>query len=247
MPGLRKAIGFALAALTMLVAGPASASDPAFEADVARLRSVLGEVMRLTPEAIARLSVKDATRFVTTTNEVGLVVTHEVAARAKGTSGEEIGKILNAFYADNGLQAMVSPEFSRRLDLLTAKADKKELDASSRVLEARFPAYGNYLRRVRVKDAIARLDRAMKMVASLDAGNGPPKTIPDSVLQGARSAEGVRSAAYANGRFQLVFDDRVVDGGTLELQPIKLTDGKNDLRCVAAPEVQKYLPPTCTR
>jgi len=64
-------------------------------------------------------------------------------------------------------------------------------------------------------------------------------------LQEVSASPGVRSASYADDKFSVVFDDKVVSGGVLELTSIRLPDGRIDWRCATSESMRPFAPPQC--
>jgi hypothetical protein len=57
--------------------------------------------------------------------------------------------------------------------------------------------------------------------------------------------KGVRSASYSRGRFTVVFDERVQDGGAVEVWASPNADGSFDWKCGGSKLQRNFLPPNC--
>lgn len=234
-------------ALALLAYRPALANDVDLDAEVARAKRVVSEVSQLTPEAIARLGSMDATRIVADWESAGVVLSHAVAARTASRSGEDIAKAFKAFMEKNGLMGLTSDELTDRVRKVSARAEPGELDAAIGELESRYVVYADYQKRGRVRGAVGSLIKAMQEVQERKSRNQPVKQIEPATLESARRAKGVQHITYADGRFRIVFNERVVNGATLELELITLGSGKLDWRCLSTPSLDKYLPAACKR
>ncbi|MCC6211338.1 MAG: hypothetical protein IT513_09885 [Burkholderiales bacterium] len=236
---------FAQAALFFLASSVRA--DAELDAEVVRAKRIVAEVSALTPGMISALDSKEATRIAATWERASVALSHAVAARTQASSGQDISATFGTFLESNGLQGLTQDEMLKRVKSIAARADPRELDAAISELEVRFPAYSAYQRRVRVRTVIEKLSPAMKTVEGLRTGGRPLNRLPDSALAGVRAAPGVRSAAYADGRFSVVFDERVAAGGTLDVEIVSLERGKSDWRCAVAPSVEKFAPAACRR
>lgn len=234
-------------AFALLACRPALANDVDLDAEVARAKNVIAEVSQLTPEAIARLGSKDATRIVFGWESAGVVLSHAVAARTVSRSGEDIAKAFRAFMEQNGLLGLTSDDLTDRVRKVSARAEPGELDAALGELESRYVAYADYQKRGRVRGAVGSLAKAMQVVQERKSRNQPVKQIEPATLEGARRAKGVQNVTYADGRFRIVFNERVISGATLDLELITVGGGKLDWRCLSTPSLDKYLPAACKR
>ncbi len=217
----------------MLVAsGPTQAQSQA-QALLSKGREVAQRLRQITPETVKQMPDAQALELFTTAQEVTLAIIHiayKEAAQAQGQEMNEAG--FRRFLSSNGLEYLMPEELQKKVDLLGTRLTANQKDAVGVELQHRYPAYGAYVKRSLVSDVIRSLSGPKVEVTEAYETNGTmPAKMEAETLGDVLKLKGVRAANYENGRFTVVFNDAIQEGGMLELVAFPKRNGELKRKC----------------
>jgi hypothetical protein len=212
------------------------------DAFAARSHAILQKLEAVTPSTVQQMPGSEALELFATSLEV---VSAGIAVAGERNMTEEG---FRRYLASQGIEKLFySEEIREKLGLLYKKGVSAEnYEAFNLELQRRSPAYADYMKRAMVSEALINLFGPKSAIADDYKEKGAiPSTFDPGILSSLRAQKAVRSANYENGRFRLVFDEKVQDGGVVEVSASPKGEGLLEWKCTASASMQSLVPGIC--
>jgi hypothetical protein len=209
------------------------------DAYAARGRALVPVVENLTPQSVAAMP---RGRLLDLFEEASDIMTGlESSLMSQPGMTEEK---LMSYLAAQGIAKLLSEEFHKKFGLIGDRLLAEDRNGVSAETQRRYPAYAQYVKRSMVAEVVLALSAARTDVteAYISTGKMPA---PSESLGTVRGLPAVRNVSYENGLFRVTLNERIVDGGVVELRATPKSRDELQWTCSSSPNMRELAPGSC--